>query len=135
MKYLVDANVLSEPTRPAPDPAAVAWLVRNERDIVVDPVILGELRFGILLLPAGARRRRMERWFDEGAARIACLPWDAPTGLAWADLLAKLRRRGAPMPTKDSMTAATAIVHGLVVATRHVRDFHAAGVKVVDPFE
>ena len=48
MKYLVDANVLSEPTKPTPDPRVVAWLRAHETDIAVDPVILGELRFGIL---------------------------------------------------------------------------------------
>jgi predicted nucleic acid-binding protein len=53
VKYLVDANVLSEPTKPAPDPRIVAWLRAHEPDIAVDPVILGELRFGILILPKG----------------------------------------------------------------------------------
>ncbi len=51
MKYLVDANVLSEPTKPAPDPRVIEWLRAHEPDIAVDPVILGELRFGILILP------------------------------------------------------------------------------------
>jgi predicted nucleic acid-binding protein len=46
---LVDANVLSEATKPSPDPRIVAWLRDHEREIVVDPVILGEIRFGILL--------------------------------------------------------------------------------------
>ena len=69
MKYLVDANVLSEPTRPAPDSGVVEWLRRNEREIVVDPVILGEIRFGILLLHKGKRRASLERWFDVGVQR------------------------------------------------------------------
>jgi predicted nucleic acid-binding protein len=56
VKYLVDANVLSEPTKPAPDPRVVAWLRAHEPDIAVDPVILGELRFGILILPKGRKR-------------------------------------------------------------------------------
>ncbi len=65
MTYLVDANVLSEPTKSVPAPRVIEWLRRHERDIVVDPVILGEVRFGILLLPKGKRRARLERWFDE----------------------------------------------------------------------
>lgn len=56
MTYVVDANVLSEATKPAPDSQVVDWLRQNEREIVIDPVILGEIRFGILLLPAGRRR-------------------------------------------------------------------------------
>ena len=94
MRYLVDANVLSEPTRPAPDAKAVEWLRQNEREIAVDPIILGELRFGILLLHRGKKRARLEQWFDAGVTRLRCLPWEAETGLRWAELLAGLRASG-----------------------------------------
>ena len=134
MTYLVDANVLSEATKPSPDPAVLQWLKQNEREIAVDPFILGEIQFGILLLSAGKRRQRLERWFREGVARALCLPWDAATGLRWAKLLAKLRSSGQSMPIKDSLIAATALFHGLVLVTRNVRDFSKAGVRIVDPF-
>jgi predicted nucleic acid-binding protein len=42
VKYLVDANILSEPTKPTPDPRVIAWLRAHEEDIAVDPVIVGE---------------------------------------------------------------------------------------------
>jgi predicted nucleic acid-binding protein len=134
VKYLVDANVLSEPTRPDPRPAVVAWLRRHERAIAVDPVVLGEIRFGILLLPRGKRRARLERWFDEGVRKLQCLPWEAETGLRWAELLARLRGSGRAMPIKDSLIAATALAHRLVVVTRNVADFEKAGCGVVNPF-
>ena len=134
MRYLVDANVLSEPTKSSPSARVVEWLRRNERDIVVDPVILGEVRFGILLLPKGKRRAKLEQWFDAGVQRLHCLPWEAETGLRWAELLARLRASGRAMPIKDSLIAATALVHGLIVATRNRTDFEKAGVKIVDPF-
>lgn len=134
MTYLVDANVLSEATKPEPAAKAMEWLRANERGIAVDPIILGEIRFGIYLLPAGRRRRRLERWFADGVGRVHCLPWDAATGLRWAKLLADLRTGGQAMPIKDSMIAATALVHGLAMATRNQKDFKKAGVKVVNPF-
>lgn len=134
MTYLVDANVLGEATKPAPEPRALAWLRRNERDLAIDPFVLGEIRFGIHLLPAGRRRRRLETWFDEGVAKIVCVPWDAATGLRWAKLLAELRRSGHSLPIKDSLIAATALVHDFTVATRNTRDFATAGVRVLDPF-
>ena len=134
MTYLVDANVLSEPTKPRPDAGVVDWLRHNEREIVVDPIIIGEIDFGILLLPRGKRRSRLERWFNEGVQRILCLPWDAATGLRWARLLAELRTKGRSMPIKDSLIAATALTHSLKVVTRNRVDFAAAGVDIVDPF-
>jgi toxin FitB len=50
-------------------------------------------------------------------------------------LLARLRKSGRAMPLKDSLIAATALVHGLVVATRNRTDFEKAGLTVIDPFD
>lgn len=134
-RYLVDANVLSEATKSAPDERVIDWLGRNEPELAVDPVILGEIRFGVLLLPRGRRRSRLEHWFEEGVQRLQCIPWEASTGLRWAELLARLRAEGRAMPIKDSFIAATALAHDMAVATLNVRDFDAAGVVVVDPTE
>lgn len=131
--YLVDANVLSEAIKPDPNVRVVEWLQDYEPELAVDPIILGEVRFGILLLPRGRRRSRLERWFEEGVRRLQCIPWEASTGLRWAELLATLRASGRAMPIKDSLIAATALSHDLTIATLDRRDFDAAGVTVVDP--
>lgn len=134
MKFLVDGNVLSEPTKPSPNPKVLQWLRLNEHEIAVDPVILGEIRFGILLMPKGKRRQRMEAWFDRGISRLFCLPWAKETGLRWAELIARLRSTGKSMPIKDSFIAATALIHDLIVVTHNSNDFVNSGVKVLDPF-
>ena len=134
MSYLVDANVLSEPTKPDPNPAVVQWLRGHELEIAVDPIIVGEIRFGILLLAKGKRRDRLETWFDEGVRRIQCVSWDASVGLRWAELLADLRAAGRSMPIKDSLIASTALAYQLTLATRNRSDFDKAGVEMVDPF-
>lgn len=103
MKYLVDPNVLSEPTKPTPHTSVVAWLRANERDLAVDPIILGEIRFGILRL-------------------------------RWAELIAALRASGRAMSIKDSLIAATALVHDIAVVTRNRKDFEKAGLPIIDPF-
>jgi toxin FitB len=134
VRYLVDANVLGEPTKKLPNAKVVEWLRDNEREIAVDPIILGELRFGILLLRNGRRRTSLERWFDAGVQRLRCLPWEAETGLRWAQLLASLRTAERAMPIKDSLIAATALVHGLTVVTRNGVGFEKAGLSIIDPF-
>lgn len=133
MKHLVDANVLSEATKPNPDSRVVEWLRRNERSVAVDPVVLGEVRYGILLLAHGARRTKLEHWFEQGVSRIQCVPCDSAVGMRWAQLLADLRRRGKPMSIKDSLIAATALTYDLTVATLNQRDFEPAKVRLVDP--
>lgn len=134
MTYLVDANVLSEATKPEPDAGVVAWLRANEAELAVDPVIVGEIYFGILLMKGGKRRRALERWFETGVKRLECLSWEKSTGIRWAQLLAKLRLSGESMPIKDSLIAATALDNDLHVVTRNRRHFESAGLTVVDPF-
>ena len=134
MKYLVDANVLSEPTKPAPDPRVVNWLLAKERELAVNPIILGELEYGILLLPASRRRTRLEQWFVAGVPRLRVLDFDAATAAEWARLLARLKRKGRAMPIKDSLIAATALAHRLTVATRNTDGFRNAGIPVKNPF-
>jgi predicted nucleic acid-binding protein len=134
MIYLVDANVLSEPTKPLPDAKVVAWLSAQEGNLVVDSIILGELGIGILALPAGRKRSQLEQWFDALVQTIQCLPWDAAISRRWARLVVDLKKKAQPMPLLDSMIAATALEHELTVATRNVGDFKRTGVKLIDPF-
>ena len=131
--YLVDTCVLSGMTAPDPDRKLSGWLRRNEPEIAVNPAILGEMRYGMLRLPPGRKRRQLEDWYGHHIRSIHCLPWDVETGEAWAALLARLDRSGRRMPVKDSMIAATALRHGLKLATLNGRDFAACGLPLVDP--
>jgi predicted nucleic acid-binding protein len=131
--YLVDANVLSEATKPDPSGSVLAWLratsanspwTRSSWARSVSAFTCSPQASGGAVSSAGSSR---------GFATLVCLPWDAATGLRWAELLADLRRAGLAMSLKDSMIAATALVHHLTVATHNQKDFKKAGVKVVDP--
>jgi toxin FitB len=134
MIYLVDANVLSEPTKRDANPKVVDWLSKNEANLVVDPIILGELRVGILALPRGRKRDQLEKWFDVLIETIDCLDWDAAVSRCWAALVVELKGKGVIVPLLDGMIAATALQHDLTVATRNTRDFQKTGVKTVNPF-
>jgi toxin FitB len=132
--FLVDANVLSEPTKPAPSPRVIDWLRAHEGNVVLDAIVLGELYAGILRHPAGRRRAGLERWFESVVGGLDWLPWDGAVSRRWARLVVHLKRQGRSLPLLDSMIAATALEHGLTVATRNVRDFEQTGVRIVDPF-
>lgn len=135
MKFLVDADVLSEPTKPTPSPRVVDWLRQNEIELAVNPIILGEIEYGILLLQPGKRRRRLQQWFARGVQQMRSLELDVHAASRWAELLARLKRKGLSMPIKDSLIAATALSHGLSIATRNVADYRHAGVTLLNPFE
>ena len=133
--YLVDANVLSEPAKMAADSKVVTWLSANESNLFVDSIIIGELRIGILALPRGRKRARLEQWYETVVETIECIPWDATISQRWAALVVELKRKGETVPLLDGMIAATALQHKLIVATRNTRDFQKTGVKTLNPFE
>jgi len=134
MTYLVDANVLSEPTKPVPNNKVIDWLTANEGNLVVDSTIVGELYVGILALPRGRKRTQLEQWFGDVVQTIDCLPWDATISRRWAKLVVDLKQKGDKLPLLDSMIAATALQHDLTVATRNTRDFNKTDVQVLNPF-
>jgi predicted nucleic acid-binding protein len=135
MKYLVDANVLSEATRPEPTPSVLVWLREHESDLVVSPIVLGEIEYGILLSPIGRKRTKLQQWFAAGVSRLNVVDLDVGTATVWATLLARLKRKGRAMPIKDSLIAASALQHDLTVVTRNRGDFQHAGVRLIDPFQ
>lgn len=134
MKYLVDANVLSEGMRSQPSPEVVSWLARHEAQLAIDPIILGEIAFGILKLPPSRKRASLEGWLAQTVVDVNCLPFTSGVARTWAALLHRLHRGGKAMPIKDSLIAATALHHDLTIVTRNTRDFRNAGVELFDPF-
>ena len=107
MSFLVDANVLSEPTKPFPSKKVVEWLTTNEGNLAVDSIILGELCIGISTLPRSRKRSQLTQWFEALVETIECLPWDAAISRRWAELVVDLRRKGETLPLLDGMIAAT----------------------------
>jgi predicted nucleic acid-binding protein len=132
--FLVDTDVLSEAIKRKVDEAVVRWLRSHRAELVINPIILGEVRMGILLLPRSKRRERLLDWYTTTVEKIAVITFDSYSGLVWAELSADLWKKGRVMPIKDSLIAATARQHGLTIATRNTEDYKHAGVKLVNPF-
>ena len=134
MIYLLDTNILSEPTKQIQDVKAMAWLERNEGEWCTSSVALAEVRFGIVMLPDGKRRIRLETWFAEVVETVPALAWDTGMAIHWADIVATTRKQGLNLGIKDTMIAACAIACDLTVATRNVDDFTPTGARVVNPY-
>lgn len=134
MTFLLDTNILSEPTKQLQDVKAMTWLERNQGEWCTSSVALAEVRFGIVMLPDGKRRERLEAWFAEVVETVPALAWDTGMALRWADIVAMTRKQGLNLGIKDIMIAACAIARELTVATRNVDDFTPTGARVVNPY-
>ncbi len=138
MNYLIDTNVLSEATRPQPDAQAAAWVQgRPAATLFISVVSVAEIRKGILLLPEGRKRAKLESWLKAGllpAFTGRVIPLGEAEMNEWAALQAEAEKGGRRVPVVDSLIAATARCHGLTLATRNLRDFLHCGVPVIDPW-
>ncbi len=135
---LVDTNVISEPLRKTPEPRVVAWInVQPLETLYLSAVTVAELRFGVASLPPGKRRDGLHESLETRvlplfAGRI--LSFDLAASQAYAELMGNARAAGALPSTTDGLIAATAMANGMMVATRDIAPFEAAGVTVIDPW-
>jgi len=136
-RYLLDTNILSDATKPAPSEALVSWMsAQADQDLFISSLTVAELWRGVLEKPAGKKRRELQRWFSgpEGpqalfAGRI--LPFDEQAALIWARLMAEGAASGRPRSPLDMIVAAVAAAHDCVVVTND--ESHFAGLRFVNP--
>ena len=136
-RCLLDTNIISNVTKPAPSEALVAWMAEQvDGDLFISSLTVAEIRRGILEKPAGKKRGELERWFsgpDGPQALFAgrVLPFDEKAGLVWARLMAAGTAKGRPRSPLDMIVAAVAEANDCVVVTENERDF--AGLKIFNP--
>ncbi len=138
MNILLDTCVISELVKPAPDARVLDWTGNTpEGSCFLSAITVGEVMGGVSRLPAGKRRTRLEAWFEGLLVRYESriLAVDAAVARHWGRLAGELARRGAPTSMADGLIAATAIRHGLRLATRNLADFKPFGVDLVDPWK
>lgn len=138
MRYLLDTNVVSEWTKPRPNPGVVEWLAQvDEDEVFLSVVTFAELRHGIERLPAGRRRRQLDAWLRGELAqrfegRIALI--DGAIADEWGRLVARHEARGRRIDAMDGLIAATAQVHALTLVTRNAADFQLSVKSVLNPW-
>ena len=136
-RYLLDTNILSNVAKPVPSDVLTAWMAdQADEDLFITSLTVAEIRRGLLVKPAGKKRRELERWFagpDGPQALFAgrVLPFDEKAGLVWARLMADGTATGRSRSALDMIIAAVAEANDCVVVTDNEKDF--AGVKIVNP--
>ncbi|MCF8382865.1 MAG: type II toxin-antitoxin system VapC family toxin [Chlorobium sp.] len=138
MSFLLDTCVISELVRPVPDKGMIQWIEsRNEFDLYLSVLTLGEIQKGISRLSAGKKKSQLTLWLkDELEVRFAerVLPVTDAIALMWGDMLGTSEKNGQPLSVIDALIAATATVHNLVLVTRNITDFSGCSVDIVDPW-
>ncbi len=137
--FLVDTNVISEIVRPLPNANVAAWSqLQQKQSLFLSVISIGEMHKGLTIMPFGARRTQLTQsigtlvpaWFQ---GRI--LPLTQAIAVRWGVLEGQRQQAGRPLNMPDGQIAATALEHGLTVATRNVKDFEHLGVAILNPWD
>ena len=137
MSYLLDTNAVSEPGRKAPDPVFMQWWSTIESgQVFLSALTLGEIRHGVVRLPQGPQRQRLERFSAMLRLRFSdqVLMIDERVADTWGELSAQLKEAGRPVGAIDALIAATALTHDLTVVTRNASHFIPTGCKLLVPW-
>ncbi len=137
MAFLLDTCLLSEVWKPKPNDGVIEWLEQSREDeLFLSVLTLGELKKGIQGLPSGRKKERLMRDYARVRSRFSSRVLGISDVIAerWGDLSASAARSGRPLHVVDGLLAATALVVGLTVVTRNVRDFAIAPIATVDPW-
>jgi hypothetical protein len=135
LKYLLDTNVLSETRKKKADAGVIAFLQAAEAStLYISVLTLGELRKGVAKKKRedAEMAKRLADWVDglEYSFADRILGVDAATARLWGDWSSE-----RPRPVVDTLLAATAVLHGLTLVTRNVRDVRGIAVKLLDPWK
>ena len=110
---------------------------RDESELYLSVVTIGELEKGIAKLPDAPKRMLLEQWVRRDLAerfRARLLSIDAGVASRWGAIAGASEARGLPLPVVDALIAATALLHGLVVVTRNTEDLERCGARCFDPW-
>lgn len=138
MNFLVDTNILCEPRQKRPAAKVVSWLKLNESALYTSVLVIGEIRYGIELLPANsAKRADLLRWHERLLAILAgrILSINVRVAEEWAQMQAEVHAKNRALPVVDGLLAATARRYQLTLVTDNVRDFAVTGARLLNPFD
>jgi toxin FitB len=133
-RYLLDTNIVSELRKPRPHGGVVAWLnQQDDEQLLLSAVTMGELQAGIerIRRQDSVKAAEIESWAEQVADSYQILPMDTACFREWG----RLMDRKPDELLEDAMIAATARVHGLIVATRNEADFKRLDIEILNPFK
>ena len=134
---VLDTNIISETIKISPNQNVIAWLLKNEQNLYLTSITVGELLTGVFRLPQGKRREKLllaiERIIGSYQSRV--LPYDASSARSYVMFLEQAHEQGRLLTVEDGMIAAICSDNSATLVTRNTKDFEYLGLTLINPFE
>jgi predicted nucleic acid-binding protein len=135
LEYLLDTNLVSETRKKRADTGVIEFLQATDASsLYISVLTLGELRKGVAkkMREDEFEAGRLADWVDglEHSFADRILDVDAATARLWGDWSSE-----RPRPVVDTLLAATAVLHGMTMVTRNIRDVRGIPVKQLNPWK
>lgn len=135
---ILDTTVISELTRPVPEPGVMSWLDSLPvGETAIAAITAAELRYGVHRLPDSRRKNELSKAVQAIITtdfRGRVQPCDVLAADQYADVVTARERTGHPISTTDAQIAAICRVLEATLATRNTSDFADTGIDLVDPW-
>ena len=137
MKYLLDTNIISEIQKPHCNPKVKAFTdAIPPENMFISALTMGELGYGMEKLPPGKKKHELAVWLYTNVSEWfngRIIPIDTEVMMEWGKLRAQANRI---MPVVDTLIAAVAITHHMILVTRNTKDFEdIEGINIINPWE
>lgn len=137
MSFILDTCVISELIKENPNDNVLEWFKQCDEDqLFICSFSLGELMFGIEILPGSKRKNNLRLWFDNVVEtyKNSTLHITSNICIRWGEERAKFRKKGIQLPVIDAVIACTAIEYNYVLVTRNTADFEIMNISLLNPW-
>lgn len=138
MSLLLDTCIISELVKSSPHPRVLDWFESCDEEMIhISCLTLGELRYGIDVLPGGRKKNDLGMWYHAfiETYKDATLPVSAAIALRWGQERARFKKKGLQIPVIDGLIACTALEYNYTLVTRNVPDFDMMDIQILNPWE
>jgi predicted nucleic acid-binding protein len=134
MRYLIDTNVICETIKTTPNAKVINWFNNiDNNSLYISVLTIGEIQKGLEKTTDIDRKEKISTWLDHDL-----LPWfdnrildiNRLIVIKWGEISSKSKTK----PVIDSLIAATALHHNLLLVTRNVQDFDYSNLEIINPF-
>lgn len=136
LRFLLDSNIISEPSRSAPNEAILRKMIQHKSEVSTASIVVHEILYGCWRLPASKRRDYLWRYIQESVLVAPILDYNFEAARWHAEERARLSKVGKTPAFVDGQIASVAFCNGLVLVTNNVSDFQDfEGLMIANWFE